>query len=303
MKENAISVDFSEDLSELILSGARTFTADFGLNTLLLDERRSVIRGNLTDKLRSPSGGAALGFLVTAVDIVTSDPALVAGGGDWTATQDLSLHAVATPKDGPIFIDANLVRVGKKTVVVSADVYDGHGREDLADFAKEIDSGAAGTPGGPTLVARGLVTFARLPRHAAPHADLYTPEQWVGKVRGHPERDIDGDVYERLDLRVVDAEAGVLELDRTLFVINQIGTIQGGAQALLAEAAAHTMRPGLVATDMLVRYLSQVRSGPARSYGTVVRDAPDHSVIDIRLVDAGDDDRVLALVTVTLQRP
>lgn len=303
MNENAISVEMSEGLSELILSGARTFTADFGLTTLLLDERRSVIRANLTDKLRSPAGGAALGFLTTAVDIVTSDPALVAGNGDWTATQDLSLHTVTAAKDGPIFVVATLVRAGKKLVVVSADVYDGHGRDDIAEFVQEIDGGAAGRPGGPTLAARGLVTFARLPRHAAAHADLYTPERWVGKVRGHPVHDIDGDVYERLELRVVDAASGVLELDRSLFVVNQIGTIQGGAQALLAEAAAHAMRPGLVATDILVRYLSQVRTGPARSHGTVVRDAPDHSVIDIRLVDAGDDDRVLALLTVTLQRP
>jgi hypothetical protein len=34
----------------------------------------------------------------------------------------------------------------------------------------------------------------------------------------------------------------------------------------------------------------------------VVRDAGDHSVVDVELVDAGTGDTVLALTTVTLRR-
>lgn len=279
--------------------GPHTFTADFGLASLLLTKERAVMRSGLTDKLRNPAGAASLGVLTTLVDIVTSSPALVACGPDWTATQDLSLHAAGPVTEGPIVVDSHLLRVGKKTVHVFADVYDGHGITDLEQLAAAIDSGA---PDGPTLAGRGLVTFARLPRSAAIGSDEYTPDQWVGTVREYPAEPVEGSIYDRLDMRTLDAVSGVLELDLTPFVANMIGTIQGGAQALLAEAAAHSMRPGFVATDIAAHYLSQVRQGPARSYGTVVRDAGDHCVLSIRLVDAGADDQLLALITVTLQR-
>ena len=63
------------------------------------------------------------------------------------------------------------------------------------------------------------------------------------------------------------------------------------------------MRPGLVATDLQLHYLSQVKAGPIRTTGTVRRDAGDHSVVAVEVVDAGNHDRLLTLATVTLQRP
>lgn len=296
VNENSISTNGS---STVVMS-RHTFTADFGLTSLLVTKDRAVMRSDLTDKLRSHAGAASLGMVTTLVDIVTSSPALIAGAPDWTATQDLSIHAVSAITEGPVVVDCVLLRVGKKTVQVSADVYDGHGITDLHELTAAID---ADVPDGPTLAARGIVTFARLPRAAAVDVDAYTPDQWVGTVREYPAEPVDGTIYSRLNMRTLDAAAGVLELDLTPFVANSIGTIQGGAQALLAEEAAHSMRPGLVATDIEVRYLSQVKQGPARSYGTVIRDGADHSVLNIRLVDAGADDQLLALMTVTLQRP
>jgi hypothetical protein len=54
---------------------------------------------------------------------------------------------------------------------------------------------------------------------------------------------------------------------------------------------------------MQLHYLSQVRVGPARTATTVLRTAPDHAVVSVELIDAGNDDQLLALATVTLQRP
>ncbi len=297
-QENAVPVTASS------AAATRThFGSDFDLVSLQVSRERSVMRAMLTDKLRSHAGSASLGFLTTLVDFVTSDPALVIVEPDWTATQDLALHAVAPILEGPVIVDSRLVRAGKKTVVVSADVYDAHGITDLREAADAIDA-ADGAPrdGAPTLAARSLVTFARLPRSAARDADSYTPSKWIGKLREHPGVPVDGTIYSRLDFRVLDAAGGVLELDKHPAVLNSIGTLQGGAQAIFVEAAAHAMRPDQVATDIQVHYLAQMRSGPARSYGTVIRDAADHSVLSIRIVDAGDDDRLLTLTTVTLQR-
>ena len=287
-----------------MLASEINFIADFGWSSLQLTLSRSLLCMDLTDKLRSSGGSASLGLLMFAVDLATSDPALVASTPDWTATQDISIHAADWWTVGPVVIDANLVRAGKKVVVVSAEVYDGRGMTDPHQLAAAIDAKPADdATTGPTLAARALVTFARIPRSAANGADEHTPEKWVGQTRYQPSTPVEGTVFSRLGMRVIDASNGVIELDRTPFVVNGIGTIMGGALALLVESAAHAMRPQLVATDMQVHFLSQVSQGPARSFATVLRDSVAHTVLNIRLVDAGARDRVLALTTVTLQRP
>jgi acyl-coenzyme A thioesterase PaaI-like protein len=241
--------------------------------------------------------------LVTLFDVGTSDPALAACRPDWTATQDLVLHGARPITDGPVVIDCQLVRVGKKVVVVAARAYDAHGVDDFDVLRAAIDT-ATVVPreGAVTLGASGLVTFARLPGVAAPGKDDYDPAQWIGEIRSsRATTPATGTTYQRLGLRTVDGMAGQLELELTPYVVNSIGTINGGAQAVLVEAAAEALRPGMVATDMHIHFLSQAKTGPARSIGTVLRDATDHSVVTIQLVDAGNEDAVIALASVTLQ--
>ncbi|MEU5842267.1 PaaI family thioesterase [Rhodococcus sp. NPDC047139] len=292
MNENDISAN-----SSMVTTGHYTFTADFGLTSLQVSKERAVMRADLPDELRNRAGAAALGVLTTVVDIVTSTPALAACSPDWTATQDLAIYAAEPLTEGPIVVDARLMRIGKKTVHVTAEIFDGGGITDLEELVAAIDDRALRPAG------RSLVTFARLPRSAAADSDYYNPGEWVGTVREYTKHPVDKDIYARLGMRTLDSRKGILELDLTPFVANMIGTIQGGAQALLAEHAAHTVRPDLVATDIQAHYLSQVKQGPARSQVTVVRESGDHAVLDVRLVDAGADDQVLALTTITLQRP
>ena len=67
------------------------------------------------------------------------------------------------------------------------------------------------------------------------------------------------------------------------------------------EPDYEAIRPGLVATDVQMHYLAQTRAGPARTAVSVVRDAPDHSVLAVEVVDAGAADHLLAVATVTVQ--
>lgn len=292
------------------------FVADMDHAVLLVTAARSLTRAPRSDAVAGPDGGVSLGALATLADVGASNPAMAGCRPDWTATLDLSLHGTGAPlDDGPVVVDSRLVRVGSKVVVVAVDVYDGHGTEDLDDLRADLDDlraglddprgglGGAATAGRrPTPVATGLVTFARIPRTAAPGMEGYDPASWVGQVRHRPVADpVVGSVAERIGVVVTDAAAGVAELPRTPYVLNSIGTINGGAIAVLAETAAEAMHPDTRAVDVSIHYLAQVRAGPARTTGTRVRDGVGHHVVRIDVVDAGSADHVLAVATVTLE--
>lgn len=288
----------------MVQPGERNFVGDMGVASKLLSNERSLVRAPLTPAVSSPAGSASVGMLATLADVGASDPALASCRTDWTATQDLAIHATGWLTAGPVVVDNRLVRMGSKVIIVASDVYDGRGVEDFDELEAAVDSARAGERSPVRLAARALVTFARLPRTAARDVDTYDPAGWLGQVRERPATPpAAGTMRAWMGMRVVDGDDGAVELERTPYVANSIGTINGGAQAMLVEAAAEAMRPGLVATDLQIHYLSQVKAGPARSRGTVSRDGADHSVLTVELVDAGNDDQLLALATVTLQRP
>ena len=120
-----------------------------------------------------------------------------------------------------------------------------------------------------------------------------------------PESGFAAPIHDRCGLRVVDSAHGVVECDRSDYIRNSFGTINGGVVALLLEAAGehlatHVAGTAMVTRDLQVHYLAQTKVGPARSRARVVRATPDHAVVESTLVDAGNDDLVLALATSTL---
>lgn len=290
-------------MDAIVNSLPRNFMHDIARDTKLVAPERCLMQAPLADDVPSAHGNARLGILVTLVDVAGSDPALAACRPDWTATQDLSVHAATKPvTEGPVVIDARLLRLGKKAITVSADIYDGHGIGDLDELQSHIDAGAAGAV---TLAGRSLLTYARISPRAATRidADAYNPANWVGKLRQCVvEHSPAGTMNERMGIGILDAENGVVEVERTGYVANASGTVNGGAQGLIFEVAAEAMLPGFVATDIEIRYLAPTKKGPTRTSGTLCRIGDDHCVASLRLLDAGAGDRLLTLATVTLQK-
>jgi acyl-coenzyme A thioesterase PaaI-like protein len=315
----------------LALEGGRNFVGDLDVASMLVTLERGLLWAPLTDAVRSAAGAASVGVLATFFDVIASTPTLAVCRPDWTATQSLSVHATDWLVEGPVVVDVSLVRVGKKVIVVAAEIWDGRGLDDDGDLLAAFDAvpcttssatadvgstavgrrsdaagrGGSGGSGGPRLAARGVLTFARLPGGAGGEfAEGYDPRRWLGQITRRPaDRTAEGTVWARIGLREIDGAAGVLELERIPYITNRIGTINGGALAMMVEKAAEAMRPALVATDLQVQYLSQVKVGPARTRGSVSRDGADHSVVTVEVVDHGADDQVLALAVVTLQAP
>lgn len=274
------------------------FALDLDMTSVLRSETRCLMHAPLSPLVATESGAASLALLASLLDVAASEPALAACRPDWTATQDLTVHAAAPITRGPVVVDVRLVRTGKKAITVVGDFYDAQGEHDFEVLTRGID-----TASGLTLAGRGIVTFARIPATSVRGMDDYDPKLWIGQIRRRaPAHPPVGSMRTRMGLSVLDAGAGELELPFTPFVKNGIGTIFGGAQAALLQFAAEAMRPGLTATDLQIHYLSQVKVGPVRTTGRVLRDARDHSVVTLELLDAGNEAQRIALATVLLQR-
>ncbi len=113
-------------------------------------------------------------------------------------------------------------------------------------------------------------------------------------------------VVETLGISVEDRATGRLSMPVDPYHRNSFGAVQGGAMALLAEAAGaealHAARPraGPVAvTDLQVAYLALGRTGPITSRATVL-DAgtgPRSNAV-VELFDGGPEGRLTTLVSV-----
>jgi acyl-coenzyme A thioesterase PaaI-like protein len=269
--------------------------SDLDITTEQLSATRARSLSPVTDAVRNEAGAAGLGYLVSLVDVNAALVALRAAHPDWTATADLALHEARPLARGPAVVESHLVRAGSKLVVIGTDIYDGAGIADLAD---------AGDPVSLAHVATGLATFARVPGTASEVSGTFDPLGTVGQRRrivstgALPTEPL----LERCGLRVIDAAAGVVELANSPYVANSMGAINGGVLGIIFQGAAEAAVPGFVATDLQIHYLAQARTGPARTRAVVVRETNDHVVCRVEAVDAGDDGRVLALATVTLQR-
>jgi uncharacterized protein (TIGR00369 family) len=239
------------------------------------------------------AGALRLGVVGAMIDSAGAVVALPAASPYWIATADLSYHTVAPLREGPVICSSRVVRAGATIIVIGVEVFDGRGSD---------------APEGGMVCGRGLMTFSRIPASATavkvdPFANI-----GVRTNNARPDSAIARPLHDLIGLRSVDASAGVVEIDKHDYVRNSFGTINGGVICMVFEAAAeHAARAvgsvPYVAADLSVHYLSQTRTGPARTTCRVLRHDAHHAVCDLTLVDAGNEDQLLALATVSLVAP
>jgi uncharacterized protein (TIGR00369 family) len=268
----------------------RHVVRDLRMETMKQAVDHALVWAPVQPHICTSAGTLHLGVITTLIDSAGAVVALPAAAPDWIATADLSYHSIRPIEAGPAICSARLVRAGATIVVVGVEVFDGMGSDSFEQGR------IAGT---------GLMTFSRIPASATvlkidPLANI-----GVRMSNALPGSGYDVPLHDKLGLRVIDAAGGVVELDKNDYVRNSFGTINGGAMTMLCEAAAEQAAnaPGdarYVASDLLVHYLAQTKRGPARASARVLRNDDRHAVCDVRVVDAGEADQILALSTVTL---
>ncbi len=103
----------------------------------------------------------------------------------------------------------------------------------------------------------------------------------------------------------VDGEPAV-EFDVTDDLRGPAGSLHGGLVATIVDVAGasclfrQTGRPVATASTS-IQYLSAGRVGPIRATATVLRATDTLGVVEVRVVDVGKDERLMAVAHVTLK--
>jgi acyl-coenzyme A thioesterase PaaI-like protein len=203
--------------------------------------------------------------LVVLAFLVDSTPGVVAGAAalpDWVITTDLHMQVADRHVRGTLRADAALVHANRLGVLADVTV---------------VDEGD-----GDRVVAIGSVNHARVPLKEP----INVPMMPVG-VRHHSPggAPAPGDRLAReIVFRALDAD-GEAETAATPLTTNPLGIMHGSVTTTLSLAAAARCAPdGWQVADVLARFSSSVRKGPARARATVVSadDATRLVKVDLR---------------------
>lgn len=240
-------------------------------------------RIGVLDALRDGCGGLRIGVVTYLADIATglASGLAVIDRDLWVVTTDLDVHLTESVVEGPVRVDASVVRAGATTVVAALTIH---------------DDGVGRRIGGGTATFRPF-TF---------DFDRAILEAPIGVERRH---DVGVEVtrtrlVDDLGFRV--AEDGSVAVEVEGWLLNPWGMLHGGVTASLIDVAAEVAGSTALgraarATGQMVRFLSPARVGPVRAVPTVLSVGDDGTtIVEVRVVDTGADDRLTAIGTVTL---
>ena len=238
--------------------------------TITKTEAGTATRVPLRADLADDDGSLRLAAVLMGIDMGAG---LAAGGAvlpKWTVTADIETRIVGACTVGPLRIDSTPIKPGRTMSVVESRI---------------VDEGA-----GDALVALSTANHGVL----EPTFDDSLQHMDTGGVRVFTPPDDPGPSLEAYF--GVRATGDQVEVEITERTRNPWGILHGGLTGLMMEQAAR--RAGVAApTDLMMRYLRAVQTGPAivRLIETV--DRGETRLVRLHLVDAGTD-RVAAMATI-----
>jgi len=246
-----------------------SFVGALGVD-LWIEGERAHARAEIQPSFLKPgTDRVRMGVLATLVDMVAGSPAHAV----INPTIDLRVSLLArAPSSGVIELVCHPVKVGRTLFV----------GETL------LHTGDATRP-----FARSVCTFMN---RELPEASLMRDGLPLGPL-GAPSYDE--------SLRLREPVPGTYEMDNHDAVRNgPAGTIQGGAQALLAELAGErALADEHQVVDLEIRYLNRVRTGPVLATGEVIPGALDGACVRVPIIEPGADGRIVSLTTLLCRRP
>jgi acyl-coenzyme A thioesterase PaaI-like protein len=229
-------------------------------------------------------GAPTTGVLGILVDIAAGSTSITAAIPDWCATASLDLRLQRLPADhGRLRAEARVLRKGSTTVVLEVVVTD----------ARSTDGGA-----GPC--AWSSLIFSIMPRRSG---NLTVRDEEGEFAMGLAHSGFATTFAAGVGLDVVDAAAGHVTLPITDAARNSFGALQGGLQAVVADAAAaalgsHLLDRPVRTTDLAITYLAQGKVGPVTTRAVPLRVDDAAALVRVEVTDEGTG-RLMSIVTAT----
>ncbi len=278
MRAPTYAVGVSVEESQGLGQGAR-LAGYFATESIRTGESAVSTWLQVRDDLRDAHGDVRIGPLVYSVDVATglAMGVTVLADDRWVVTTDVDLRLVTPVKDGPVRVDAEVLRAGATTAV----------------SAFTLNDESTGC-----IVGGGTCTGRPFPFDF----DRTMLEVPIGVRRLHaPTEPVAAEsLPEYLGFRV--AEGGAVEVEIGSWLRNPWGILHGGVTACLvdvsAEAAgAAALGRAVRVADTTVRFLAPGRAGPARAIPRVLTTGDGTALIEVKVTDAGAGDRLLAVAS------
>ena len=229
--------------------------------------------------LLDEGGWLRLGAIATLVDSVAGHHGVMQVAPDWVATLQLGTVLSRKAEGTEVTAECRPLRIGRNNVVTETAISDSSGE-----------------------IERATCTYARLPartNNPSVGTDKGQVVDYAEDNEEHPRPMLED--YLRAD---INPNEPVIELPHHSRIHNSFGSIQGGAVAVLADAmAAHLCRLILKTparcTSADVHYLAQAKGGPFRVEGEALRIDQTAVTSRIRIIDVGNDNRLLDVATAT----
>jgi uncharacterized protein (TIGR00369 family) len=233
----------------------------------------------------SDDGAVRAGVLATLVDVIGGGLAATAAHPGWIATADLTLHVVGSATTGSVEARARVAHAGRTTVVIEVDLFD--------------DAGAA--------LGIATMSFAVLQRREI-NPDITTTMTTGASTMALADSGIRGSILDELEVQVIDAARGAVEVPVGEWCLNSLGSMQGGAVATVVDAAAEVATRAasgepLVVRDIQLTYLSLARIGPLRTRVDIIGMQPGSVTAHVEMIDTGTDSRVTSIARVVATTP
>jgi len=229
----------------------------FGLS-LVRSEEGVIVSVPFTDDVRAEDGRMRPVAILMAIDMGAGLTAGLAVPPDWTVTADIETRFVSDCRVGPLQVASRSLKAGTTMSIVESRVTDGHG----------------------SLVALSTANHGVL----SPDFEDEFRTLPVGGSKRFASPDAPGESLEHYFGLTVDD--GRVSLPASVQTRNPWGIVHGGLVSLMVEvAAAHA---GIESpTDVVVRYLSPVRQGPAVAEVVEVVERADDRLVRIQITDEG----------------
>jgi uncharacterized protein (TIGR00369 family) len=240
---------------------------DLALEVEHRDDGTSRVWLTVEPAMLDETGCVRAGVLATMVDVVAGGLSAHAAAPNWIATADLTLHLVRGATSGTVAADARVLRSGRTTVVLEVVLRAGH-----------------------AMLGIATMTFAVLPRRDDNPVITFSADTPRATLM-QPGSGFRAPLLDELDLTIVDAARGIVEVPVTEYSRNSLGALQGGVVAIAIDVAAEqalraACNGAVRVTDMQVTYLALARN-QLRTATEVVHASP---AFGTALIDVDDGD-------------